>query len=98
MVLENNKTHHTHTPEYHTKLVRKRQILYIAYRWNLKSDTNKLIYKTETDPQTQKTNLWLSKRKGKRGTNQASGISRYKLLHIKYKNNEVLLYNTGNYI
>ena len=27
--------------------------------WNLKYNTNKLNYKTETDSQTQKTNLWL---------------------------------------
>ena len=32
-----------------------------------KYDTNELIYKTETDPQTQKTNLWLPKGKGVRG-------------------------------
>ena len=31
---------------------------------NLKYDTNALIYKTETDSQTQKTNLWLQKGKG----------------------------------
>ena len=32
--------------------VRKRQISYdITYRWNLKNDTNELIYKTETDAQ-----------------------------------------------
>ena len=32
---------------------RERQILYdITYMWNLKYDTNELIYKTETDPQT----------------------------------------------
>ena len=30
----------------------------------LKNDTNKLIYKMETDSQTQKTNLWLPKGKG----------------------------------
>ena len=31
----------------------------IAYMWNLKkNDTNELVYKTETDPQMQKTNLW----------------------------------------
>ena len=30
--------------------VRERQILYdIIYMWNLKNDTNELIYKTETD-------------------------------------------------
>ena len=27
--------------------------------WNLKYDTNKLIYETETDSQTQKANIWL---------------------------------------
>ena len=32
--------------------------------WNLKYDTNELIYKTEIDSQTQKTYLWLPKRKG----------------------------------
>ena len=36
--------------------------------WNLKSDTNELIY--ETDSQTQKTNFWLPKGKGSgRGIN-----------------------------
>ena len=29
-----------------------------------KNDTNKLIYKTEIDPQTYKANLWLPKGKG----------------------------------
>ena len=32
-----------------------------------KNYTNELIYKIETDSQTQKTNLWLPKRKGVRG-------------------------------
>ena len=33
--------------------VRERQILYdITYMWNLKYDTNELIYKMETDSQT----------------------------------------------
>ena len=32
--------------------------------WNLKYDTNELIYKIETDLQTQKTNLCLPKWKG----------------------------------
>ena len=38
----------------------------ITYMWNLKIDTNELIYRTETDSQTQKTNLWLPKGKGGR--------------------------------
>ena len=28
---------------------RKTTIIYVTYRWNLKYDTNELIYKTETD-------------------------------------------------
>ena len=32
--------------------------------WNLKNNTNELVYKTETDSQTWKTNLWLPKGKG----------------------------------
>ena len=38
---------------------RKRQTQYnTSYMWNLKK-IQMYIYKTETDPQTQKTNLWL---------------------------------------
>ena len=32
--------------------------------WNLKYDTNELIYKTEIDSQTEKTDLRLANRKG----------------------------------
>ena len=57
--------------DYHTewtKSDRKRQILYdVTYMWNLKNSTNELIYKTETDLQTYKTNLWLPKGKGEKG-------------------------------
>ena len=50
---------------YWSKSNRKRQILYdITYMWNQKKNTtNKLIYKTETDSQTKKTNLYLPKGK-----------------------------------
>ena len=54
--------------DYHTKWSksdRERQISYdTTFMQNLKYDTNELIYKTETDSQTQKTNLWLPKGKG----------------------------------
>ena len=44
---------------------KKRQISYgITYMWNLKYDTNELIYKTETDSQTQRTDLLLPQGKG----------------------------------
>ena len=43
-----------------SKSERERQIPYgITYMWNLKYDTNEHIYKTETDSQTQRTDLWL---------------------------------------
>ena len=49
------------TRDYHTKWnksERERQIPYdITYIWNLKYDINELIYETETDSQTSKTNL-----------------------------------------
>ena len=38
--------------------------------WNLKYDTNELIYETETDPQTQTTGLWLPKGKEGEGGNK----------------------------
>ena len=41
--------------DYHTKWSkseRERQIYHIPSVWNLKYDTNELVYKTETDSQT----------------------------------------------
>ena len=35
-----------------------------TYMWNLKYDTNELIYKTETDSQTQRTDLSVSRGRG----------------------------------
>ena len=42
-----------------SKSERETQIPYITYMWNLKHDTNELIYETETDSQTQRTDMWL---------------------------------------
>ena len=66
--------------------------------WNLKNDTNELIYKTEIDSQTQKTTLWLRKGKGgEGGINQEFGNNRYTLLYIKQIINKDLLYSAENY-
>ena len=35
--------------------------------WNLKYNTNQHIYDTETDLQTQKTDLWLTRDEGREG-------------------------------
>ena len=51
--------------------------------WNLKKNTNELIYKTGIDSQTQKTNLWLPKREGEEGMSQDCGINRYTPLYLK---------------
>ena len=57
-----------HTRDDHTKWNkwdREIQIAYaITYMWNLKCDTNELTYKIETNSQTQKTTVWLSKGAG----------------------------------
>ena len=46
-----------------SKSERERQIPYgITYVWNLKYDTNELIFKSEIDSQTQKTDFWLPRR------------------------------------
>ena len=48
------------------KSERESQISYdITYMWNLKYETNELIYKT--DLQTQRIDLWLPRGKGDRG-------------------------------
>ena len=57
---------------------------------------NELIYKTETDTQTSKTNLQLPKGKGGGGINQEFGINIYALLYTKQIINKDLLYSTGN--
>ena len=45
----------------------------MTYMWSLKTDASELISKTEKDSQTQKTNLWLPKGKGKVGRDELEG-------------------------
>ena len=64
-----------------------------------KEVANEHIYQTETDSQTQRTDLWLpSGRRGGRGKDWEFGINRCKLLYTGWINNKVLLYSTGKYI
>ena len=52
--------------------------------WNLKNNTSESIYKTETESQMQKTNLWLPGYKGVGGgINWEVEIDIYILLYIK---------------
>ena len=67
---------------------KERQISCITCKWNLKQDTNKLIYKTEVDSQTCGCQCGgMERRTGSLG-----------LLHLERINNKILLYSTGNYI
>ena len=61
--------------------------------WNLKNNTNELIYKTETDSQTQETNMVT---KGKGWPKLEYVINRCTLPNIKQINNKDLLYSTGS--
>ena len=67
--------------------------------WNLKYDTNELINKSETDSQTERTDLWLPRgRVCGGGKDWEFGISRCELLYIEWINNKILLCGTGSYI
>ena len=55
---------------------RERQIPYdITYMWNLKYDTNELIYETDTDSQIQRTDLWLLRRRAREGWIGSLGLA-----------------------
>ena len=74
---------------------RERQISYdITYMWDLKYDTNELIYKTETDSRTESRHVVAKGEVGGGRKDWAFGISRCKLLHLEWINSKVLLYST----
>ena len=60
---------------------------YITYTWDLKYDTNELVYKTETA--SQRTDSWPPRKQGEgRGLDWESGASRCRLLHIGWINSK----------
>jgi len=65
----------------------KKWHILITYMWNQKKDTNKLIYKTEIDSQTEN-KLMVTKRKGS-GINLKSGIHKHTLLYTKQISNKI---------
>ena len=82
-----------------SKSKRERQIPYdITYMWNLKYDTNELIYEKEIDPQIENRLVVAKGKWGEGGLYWEFGTSKCKLFCIKWINNKVLLYSTGNYI
>ena len=76
----------------------ERQIPYdVTYMWNLKYNTDELIYKRETDSQTQIIDSWLPRSvEGVRGLDWGFGVSRGTLFYTGWINHKVLLLSTGN--
>ena len=66
------------------------------YIWNLKNDTNELIYKTEISSNIENKLMVTTVERGV--INYEFGINRYSPLFIKQINNKDLLYSTGNCI
>ena len=66
--------------------------------WNLKYDPDEPIHEAETESRTYRTDWWLPRGRGWGGMEWEVGISRCKLLYVKWINNKVLLYSTENYI
>ena len=81
------------------KYVREGEIsYYILYMWNLKRNgTNELRYKTETDPQISRINLWLLGERMEGRTVREFGIDMYSLLYLKWITCKDILYNTCNF-
>ena len=80
------------------KSERKRQIPYdITYMWDLKYDTNELIYET-TDSEIQKPDFWLPVgAEGGRRKDWKFGISRCKLVYVEWISSKIQLYSMGSY-
>ena len=65
--------------------------------WNIKYGMNKPIYKTGTDSWTQRRDLWMPRETGEEmGWTGSLGL--VDANYFEWISNEVLLYNTGNYI
>ena len=65
--------------------------------WNLKYDTSE-IYKTETDSQTQRTDLWPPRGRGRGRGGVGVWVKQIQTMMYRMGNSKVLLNRTGNYI
>ena len=86
--------------DYHTNRSKsERQISYdTTYMCNLEYDTDKLVYRNTNRPLDIEKRLLVAKGQGAEGgMDREFGISRHKLLYIKYTNYKVLLHSTGNH-
>ena len=76
----------------------KHLMILLIYGIFKKNDTNERIYKTETESQMQKANLWSPGESGssEAGISWETGVDIYTLLYIKQITNNNLPYSTGN--
>ena len=67
------------------KVSQKEKDIYhiMSLMWNLKCDTKEHIHKVETDSQTQRTDLWLSREMGGEKKDRKCGISRCKPVYMR---------------
>ena len=66
--------------------------------WNLKYGTDEPIYKTETDSQTRRTDLWLPSGSGREWDELGVWDKEMQTITLEWISSEILLYSTGNYI
>ena len=90
------------TRDSHTKWnksKRERQIpYYITYMWSLNYDTNDPTYKTETDQGHGEQTCGCQGWGVGSGVDGMFGVRTWKLLHLEWISNGVLLYSKGNYV
>ena len=83
---------------YTTQSKSEREILCdITYMWNLKYHISEHIYETETDSQTQRTDVRLP-RGQELGVEEGGGVWDQQMKAVININNKFLPYSTGNYI
>ena len=66
--------------------------------WNLKYGPNEPVYRTENKLMDREQICGWQGGVGRSGMDRGLEVGRCKLLHLKCKNNEILLYGTRNYI
>ena len=64
---------------------------------NLTYGTNEPVYKTETDSQSWRSDLWLPREARGRRRDWEFGVDRCKPLHLEWTD-KVLMYSIGNHI
>ena len=68
----------------------------VIYMWNLKCDTNELVYKTETDPQTESRAVATKGEVREAGRSVSPGLADVHCYMYRMDEQKELLHSTGN--